>query len=1187
MIILGPFSLERTIGRGGMGEVWRARHQDRRQVVAVKVLTSAAAQDPFFLAAFRNEARAAAGLTHPNIATVFDYGQIPAETEAASGGELRGGSPYLVMEMAAGGSLDAHLGRLEWRQLRVLLLCLLDALAHAHARGVVHRDMKPANALLAGRWSAVKLTDFGLAHAFGGEHTLRDEEGAVGTPAYMAPEQFESNWRDFGPWTDLYGLGCMAFALACGHPPFGPRPHTQRAMASHLHLPAPELTPACTVPAGFQDWVATLLEKEPGRRFLRAADAAWVLRRLEPAAETDPVWSTPPPVISAIGAADTVAMARPPGRGPVHTGQLDPPEPMQVHLPVDLSKSSGFPAPCRVPPMPATWRRPAGWDTESAPARLIRGVGLGLFGLRTLNLVGRESERDLLWEALSRVRRVGRARALVVQGPTGCGKTRLVDWLCERAHELGAATVFRGTANLDDSGGDVVAAMIGRSLHVRGLSAPDLRRRLGQVTRHDALDPAEADALVQLLAPSPPDAEPGMGPDRLGVARRFLERAARDRPALVVLEDVHRGLGPIEFAQHLLEAQVFSAAPILLVLTAREDALSERPEEAAALADVLQRPDARVLEIGPLPPPAFSELLRVQLGLAPELAARVELRAAGNPRFAVDLVGDWAQRGALVVADTGLRLAGDQAIDLPDDLFAGWEARLSRVLEGRAHSDGVALELAAVLGLEVDGREWREACARRGSAPPWDLVENMLSWRLIRCEPTGPWASWSFTSSILREALSRRARAAGRWASLHADAAAVLSALSQRQGNLSLADTERLGRHLVEAGALPEALDQLLQAAEARYNAGELVRCAALLEERERAVGLLGLGDSDPRVAEGWVLWSRCAADQGKTDLASAYAARADKAAAQNGWLALRASALMSCAEIANRLGDGHEAVVLMEEARRFALASGGVSLLASCRVAQARVLLSHGLTEEAARGFARASREFESEGDARGAALCWVGLGRVSATEGIRDEAMRHAQRARKVFVEIGARAREAEALALIGDVHWQGGDLVEAQRAWEEGTALLQALQSREALLIEARVALAEIGRARFAEARQILESARQKLERRGMRKRTAALRVWLLPCCAADADWRSFDAHLSAAGDLLQETGYVAVDVARLAAWGGDLAFASGQAGRARLAWTLALEQWLVLGWEDEISGLQKLLGADTRAPTGEGL
>ena len=196
MIPVGPFHLDRIIGRGGMGEVWRARHVDGRHTVAVKVLTSQAAQDLYFQASFRNEARAAAGLTHPNIAAVFDYGRIPAEADRASEGRLRAGSPYLVMEMAAGGSLEGHLGRLEWRDIRVILLCLLDALAHAHARGVVHRDLKPGNALLAGGWGRVKLTDFGLAHAPGSDSALREDEGAVGTPAYMAPEQFEGSWRD-------------------------------------------------------------------------------------------------------------------------------------------------------------------------------------------------------------------------------------------------------------------------------------------------------------------------------------------------------------------------------------------------------------------------------------------------------------------------------------------------------------------------------------------------------------------------------------------------------------------------------------------------------------------------------------------------------------------------------------------------------------------------------------------------------------------------------------------------------------------------------------------------------------------------------------------------------------------------------------------------------------------------------
>ncbi len=154
------------------------------------------------------------------------------------------------------------------------MLSLLDALAHAHARGVVHRDIKPGNVLLGGSWHEVKLTDFGLAHALHGPSMSEDD--VIGTPSYMAPEQFRGQWRDYGPWTDLYSLGCLVYSLATGSPPFG-RVKGNAARAAHLVRPVPPLVPKHPLPAAFHPWVHQLLEKDTARRFACAADAAWAL----------------------------------------------------------------------------------------------------------------------------------------------------------------------------------------------------------------------------------------------------------------------------------------------------------------------------------------------------------------------------------------------------------------------------------------------------------------------------------------------------------------------------------------------------------------------------------------------------------------------------------------------------------------------------------------------------------------------------------------------------------------------------------------------------------------------------------------------------------------------------------------------------------------------------------------------
>jgi serine/threonine-protein kinase len=160
MMPLGNFDLHAPIGRGGMAEVWAGVHRQSRVNVAVKVMTGQQSKDERTAVIFRNEVRAMAGLWHPHIVRVLDLGEVSEEVEELSEGRLVARSPYVAMELVEGGSLRMLCGKLTWSQIRRIVLSLLDALAHAHARGVVHRDIKPGNVLLGGSWHEVKLTDF-------------------------------------------------------------------------------------------------------------------------------------------------------------------------------------------------------------------------------------------------------------------------------------------------------------------------------------------------------------------------------------------------------------------------------------------------------------------------------------------------------------------------------------------------------------------------------------------------------------------------------------------------------------------------------------------------------------------------------------------------------------------------------------------------------------------------------------------------------------------------------------------------------------------------------------------------------------------------------------------------------------------------------------------------------------------
>ncbi|MDQ3036982.1 MAG: serine/threonine protein kinase, partial [Myxococcota bacterium] len=279
-IPLDAFDLLDPIARGGMGLVLRGEHRDLGIPVAIKVLSHARARQERAIAGFAREVRAMASLDHPAVVRVLDHGVVPSEAALADPDNLVAGSPYIVMELAYG-TLDHPASPSTWSRTRAVLRTLLDALAHAHARGLVHRDLKPANVLRVrgpDGASTLKLSDFGLAHALASDPA--DERGAAaGTPQMMAPEQFRGAVRDFGPWTDLYALGCIAFKLASGLPPFD-HPDEEELARLHLREPPPALVPLHALPDGFEAWVQCLLEKAPQRRFQRASDAARALLAL-------------------------------------------------------------------------------------------------------------------------------------------------------------------------------------------------------------------------------------------------------------------------------------------------------------------------------------------------------------------------------------------------------------------------------------------------------------------------------------------------------------------------------------------------------------------------------------------------------------------------------------------------------------------------------------------------------------------------------------------------------------------------------------------------------------------------------------------------------------------------------------------------------------------------------------------
>ncbi len=251
----GRYRLVELLGEGGMSVVWRAYDEVLGRSVAVKVLAAKFAADAASRERIRAEAQAAAVLQHPNITSVYDYG----ESVHADGTRV----PFVVMELVHGPSLSRRLasGPLPWRTAVRVCGQVAAALAAAHARGLVHRDVKPANVMLTA--NGVKVVDFGIAAIVGDASDTRPDGSVLGTPAYLAPERLAG--APVEPASDVYALGVLLFRTLAGVLPWRADTTTQM-ISAHRHLEPRRLPPIDGLPPEVADLCLRCMAKSPADR---------------------------------------------------------------------------------------------------------------------------------------------------------------------------------------------------------------------------------------------------------------------------------------------------------------------------------------------------------------------------------------------------------------------------------------------------------------------------------------------------------------------------------------------------------------------------------------------------------------------------------------------------------------------------------------------------------------------------------------------------------------------------------------------------------------------------------------------------------------------------------------------------------------------------------------------------------
>jgi serine/threonine protein kinase/tetratricopeptide (TPR) repeat protein len=1046
----GRYRVIRPVGQGGVGTVYLAEQHPLGRKVALKVLRDEFSGDPMVRRRFTREARAAAGLIHPNIATVYDFG---AEED---------GTLYLSMEFIRGVSLATFMrDGLTPRELVAIIEPLLGALAYSHARGVIHRDLKPDNILIGdapgtqSRPSAeqleanpeiVKLVDFGIATTVRGLSWQDDDLGetgegsVVGTPLYMSPEQARGG-QVLSPATDLYSVGVLLFEGLTGRHPFAGLTDGETAMdimIRHVTMPIPDLkAPAGVfVPEGLRKAVMKSLSKSPGDRFRSAAELRQAIRDAAHQLRGDVA------VPAAMEYEDT---------------KTDP------------------------------WARAGG----PPPVRL------------DVPLVARHKERGLLRDIVRRSVDDAQGQVILVDGDAGVGKTHLSTWLAHTMAEEGALRWVSGSFLQDGSGLRGIRGALESLFGVRQLPPAEAR---------EILESSGGDVLVRLLL-SPAGATTPSKATReslFAVIVRAFEERSRDVPLLVLLEDVHWA-GP-EFGELLDYIAVESRyrplrVSFLCTLRGAEVAANRPLNDQLRQLSRHQGESVHRISLSPLEDQDIRALVQRVLPASSALEDHIVHRSAGNALHILELLRYLHHEGLLTWNPTthAFDVDASTARGVPPGLANLMVLRIAQL--GELHATGGlltdVLERCAVLG----NRFLFETIAQMSDDLGLDAVDSaidvLLHEGILRAGKEQGVDLIRFHQVTLREVLLAQLSGTRRLRQLH-DAAGRATEHTH-EGNLDVValaianhadaagQTRRAHEFLVRAGVAARRARQLRDALDCYERAQALTsdEPRSLLLSRRIADLLVRLGDfprasrlyrdvlepppssKNPSISE-----QLARAHYGTGDIANA---RGDEEAARKHFLAgveiardngldkwVRAGRL-ELVDLAHQRGDDPEAeaeaeAILQESTRADDTWSEARALVALARIlggrgsrrgedlaVRAQAIFSslgattqvamvlrgrahqartHGDAIAAAQLFTEARAEFEALGDRREEARCLNGLGDVARQLGRLDVARSAYAKAAETFRSLGARLDLATALANLGLTELAKGSLDAAEQ-------------------------------------------------------------------------------------------------------------------------------------------------------------
>ena len=1188
-LIAGRFRVEGLIGSGGIGSVYRAIQEPLDRPVALKMLRPDVSESPDNRRRFVREARAVAALAHPNIAMVHDFG---VGRESAL---------FMAMELVEGHSLsEVFDDKPSFELLAEIFDQILTGLSHAHARGIIHRDMKPANVLVSAQedgTTLVKIVDFGIAALSGVQWEDERTTGVgqvIGTPQYMAPEQARGE-RHVSATVDVYAVGLMLFRAVTGFDAFdGENP--MDVLVAQVHEPPPPIVfrPGLGAPSELRDLIGDALAKSPRDRIPSANAFRARLRRLR-GQQTGP----------------TLARRR---------TAVGPSDARRTFL--EHSATLPQPTPACVKARAQTVAEEAPAMSQGGPNWPVRSAGPGV--------VGREDELQRLVDAAYEAAGSRQQGLLItLDGEAGLGKTRVARAIREELVEHGGFRGFHGAFHREGERGlrgirEVFDGLLG----TRDLETDAVLERVAERMRMWSIyAPSDAALLAHFLRPSLGQGEThhlGKGPEPIfELLFRLMVAGSDDGPLVFTIDDV-QWAGPEADAFFEFFAAEVQQRPIAVVIVATTHVGEVDTNNAEQLLRQLSRFDGvSVLRhaIRPLGPAETRRALATMIHADEELEEALVERSGGNPLHLAQLVRYLRDERLITSTPSGWRAEEGVEVTtiLPPSLADIMQLRiqqLEQIVPGSRLRD--LFNRCAVLG-----RSFRFSVLERmlKIEARSDLLETidsdidaLLDEDYLQMTPTRRDDVLSFPSSLVRDALLEQMRNRRTTRRLHAYAAeAKLAVLGEQIDK----HAEELILHYQEARDEEHELQYLGLAADVAQRAHRPHDAARHLS---RMLDLLGAGVSpeDPefiadiaarlaRLRIGLGQYSRARAGL-EAILSTSGARRATRIDAQfglakisrilgdfetarDGYLnalehaeeldevGLLGAGLIGLARVEWHVGDTARAEALALRALEVGRHRDEPALVAEAYWLIGDVQRTRGDMVAARAKFRESMTIFEELGDEIGIAKCHALLAVTFRAADDLDAANESYEEARKSYARLGDRKGVAHQLNGLGDVARFRGEFAQAADYYRRAVDIFHALElPYDAALGWTNLGLVAMESERDSEAEDAFNRALGVAERVGFTYLRIGIGLNLAYLLARGGREEESEAMLEASLALVDSSEFVDPDYARPLERLADVYRIQGQADAGERLLRRAREMWRELGRATDFERVDRRLDRD---------